>query len=319
MKEDFAMDFSYFNPFNPHQDKNSWQADPPFPLSKNDASHFLEEMARLIADNNYDFNTEKILASQTGNLKSTFENIANSPQAKLSSSELQDIEAFVSGKPIHFKEEKQNFQEEDLILKQKILLLAKVQEEQDLELYVLEKSIAKKDDQIKELINNPLENKLTKRNLEIELTEISLKDQEIIKINPQKLNKKDLLFHQYCQDDILKIQFSANWKKILWTQLSFMESYPIFIVNDREMGQNLFELTSNKDCIFVNDLRGNLPKSLAENQEILNFQSICIKNELDFSLLTIPRKVLYKHETATKLGQKELTFLLKAHFKINAI
>ncbi len=305
------IDFYYFNPLNPEEKNNSWQADPKFPMDYQNARIFVEEISKTIKDTKSNLESDKILVTEINNLK--FNQLQKSKISnQISEDELNDIAAFTANQTFkHSHSLAKPEKKEYLIAIQKMLLLANLLEEQDLDLYCLEKNIFEQNKKIQSYINNPLEKALVTENVSKDILEQAENASfSELKTNSKKDYKEQFKNHALATDDLAKINFQANWQKIFLSQLFFMENCPYFIVNDYEMANDLYEFKTNSKCVFVQNITENPLPNETQNINIDEFQRLCIKNKFELSLLTISTEVLYNQEIANKIGNKKLNFLI---------
>lgn len=330
-----------------HAAKNYVMVSPDFPLDKNQALQYLEDFRKNSLEGGQKIQNKFQSYSVNNGINAS--HLRGLSGNKFNQEEEFALDNFVKGvyeqektlfnenrehKQINLKKtEHKKIEESEIeqaqILKQTqiLLILAWLQEEQDMDLFVIQQKISQKDLVIKSLLSDPYEKKF----LESELSPMSnaefykdlhkdlLEKEEEIKasfsfnvLKEKKTTEKQILSYEWSNEDFNSIEFSTNWKKVFLAQLYFMPQNVIFVVNDWLMRDELLDIaTDNKNQVqFDNDI--NLENY--EEKEFVALQKMCSQNHLSYSFLMCPVEIIFKEKNQyfmSKYKGKKIAFLLK--------
>ncbi len=312
--EEFLSTITSFNPFeNAHQD---------FPLNASESRMFYEHMKGLIAESaknpkQYDeFSEQKnlLVSAKASGGSGVLAKIESQSSQSLSSDEEEALQGFALGLDLDEKtshtdtDERTDRSDKNLALSlQKTLILAVIQEEQDLELHRITNLIAAKEHTVDGLLKNPQENMLQEVDIMQEEHFDSLEKEQVnmqksIAFTPLKNASSPNIFPESLKKQAVKsidthkgvphsqgIIYSTGWQKIFFPELYFLGNENIFVVNDVQMQDDLLSLAKAQpeDTVYCADIQ-QLPSS-----EWAQWQEFAKKKEQTFSLLTVATHVLF--------------------------
>ncbi len=358
-----ATPLSYFNPFESNipkaNDSEQEHRDAcmctqyPFPLEEEIARQYFEDLKKISLDYTVDIQNQHMLQHtdstqesqdlQGANTNISAKHVTNEEEHALRNFE-QEINTpkedriplktpklqYEADMPHNANKTKSSKEEERTQL-QKTLILAYLQEEQDIELFKIQKTIAEKETNIKNLLKDPYEHKfLVSQDITDTVNEYSSEAEEKIKrsfafnVLKEKPTKKHILADAAI-GDIESIEFANPWEKIFWAQLHFTPINAIFIANDAKMREDLLELahqnpsgvTFKKDiCKSIDDSAGLNTK---QKEKLCIVQKIFSQTQEKFSFLECPLQTIFgdKHQNIftyqenEKYEVKDVCFILK--------
>lgn len=331
-----ALHTTYFNPFVGKKNgavKNYTMISSDFPFEKNEALQCLADFRENSLDYDHEIQNNHQSHSTIHDTHSSY--FLGGSEKKINKDEEFALDNFAKGSfeektSGNTKLEDEKIEQKE-ILKQKevlkqaqtLLILAWLQEEQDMDLFVIQQKIQEKDQVIKSLLSNPyekqlLESEMSHEELFQELHADFLEKEEDIKasfsfnvLKEKQIVESKILSYEWSKEDFDGFEFSTDWKKVFLAQLYFIPQDVIFVVNDSSMRNDLLNIAmDNKgEVLFDEDITmGNY-----EQKEILMLQKMCFQNNLSYSFLSCPFEIIFKKNQllSAKYNSKKISFVLK--------